>query len=971
MPTRKASSNPPRDPNNASEDETAGAGPSGQGKTQRIAKACDRCRKSKSKCEPSPNEGEPCKACAALETGEFSTPSFRRGPPKGYIQAMEHRLHQVESVLAAIMSSTDPRAQSIVDELSQDDLAAHILDTVDAGPFGKTGREQRSIDTSKDNFFRSIVTEQPKALSHRSRRQSRATRENVIEAVIASDPQIQTTRPTLAWQDRLSTRLARGSSASESFSPVPASPTPDSSVYRHTPEPPRNKRRLDGQPSVQTPSFVPPSQSAADTEDLADCADAFGNLSIDENREVRYHGNSSGLQLLALTERSDGRNAKGIWRFPMAKVWPGVWWSNDRTTTPHAQTVEASIHLPPPQVQDHLVEVFFAHVNPCIPVLDEESFMAQYKAHYPDAEDDLRPSGSDAEVRPERPQRLSKLLLLSIFAYAASHFDPQDTRAGTVSDPAAEYTKQARMILDTIYQESRSSTVQALVLLGMREFGAGSLEEGWLHIGMAIRMALDLGLNRNSDKWMHNGRELFTEKQKSVRKRIWWACCLADKFSALFLGRPIAIHESDFSTPLLDIPQDDLKRTWQPCSLDPLYGRLSPIPAMYTSYFRYISSLYIITGEVLAKIYRVSRENILPSRAVREQLHQRLSQWSLELPDHLNYSTKSSRPCPPPHVLALHIQYWATMLLLHRPFIPNGSDLAKAGSPSLNPDPIAWESFDLCQSAASQIGSFGMLYQEKYDMRWGPPFLSNCLQAAGVLCIVTLRFKPMDTQASVALQKCIAALKGLERTWTVAYRVRELLQNAKVHIDQTFSTGNTTSSASPDAQDQSLTQVSQNSVRQKRPAQIAFGEVSWPPPPPPPPPPPRAWTFVSTPGSVPLVSSYQVGTGGVHPSAQTAHAIQMGVRDNHTYATGYIPGYDSWWPVLDSQAEITTPAAPVGQVEQHPGGVAGSGVMPQTGAAGLPSQEFTFTTQHFTPEFLQAMRDPMLHFPSVFAHQGF
>ena len=75
-------------------------------------------------------------------------------------------------------------------------------------------------------------------------------------------------------------------------------------------------------------------------DELEDCADAFGNLSIDENREVRhgphccaiflpchpidrmmrtariqvrYHGNASGLQLLAQSERSDGRNAKGIW----------------------------------------------------------------------------------------------------------------------------------------------------------------------------------------------------------------------------------------------------------------------------------------------------------------------------------------------------------------------------------------------------------------------------------------------------------------------------------------------------------------------------------------------------------------------------------------------------------------------------------------------------------------------------------
>ncbi len=70
---------------------------------------------------------------------------------------------------------------------------------------------------------------------------------------------------------------------------------------------------------------------------------------------------------------------------------------------------------------------------------------------------------------------------------------------------------------------------------------------------------------------------------------------------------------------------------------------------------------------MLAKIYRVSRATAIPSRALREQLHQRLLQWHLDLPEHLNYSIKSNRPCPAPHILAMHIQYWATVILTHRP----------------------------------------------------------------------------------------------------------------------------------------------------------------------------------------------------------------------------------------------------------------------------------------------------------------
>lgn len=38
-----------------------------------------------------------------------------------------------------------------------------------------------------------------------------------------------------------------------------------------------------------------------------------GHLSLNEEREVRFHGQASGLHLLDLKERIDGRNEGGIW----------------------------------------------------------------------------------------------------------------------------------------------------------------------------------------------------------------------------------------------------------------------------------------------------------------------------------------------------------------------------------------------------------------------------------------------------------------------------------------------------------------------------------------------------------------------------------------------------------------------------------------------------------------------------------
>lgn len=63
----------------------------------------------------------------------MSGPSFKRGPPKGYIHAIEQRWHQVECLLATITAS--PKAHDITTELRNDPIARTILDRVESGPY--------------------------------------------------------------------------------------------------------------------------------------------------------------------------------------------------------------------------------------------------------------------------------------------------------------------------------------------------------------------------------------------------------------------------------------------------------------------------------------------------------------------------------------------------------------------------------------------------------------------------------------------------------------------------------------------------------------------------------------------------------------------------------------------------------------------------------------------------------------------
>lgn len=125
---------------------------------------------------------------------------------------------------------------------------------------------------------------------------------------------------------------------------------------------------------------------------------AVGQLSLNEDEQVRYHGKASGLHLLGLKERVDGRNEGGIWsvtilqtfiplssnsssfrRFPKARVWPALP-SNAQNGRPTADDDELASQLPEPALQEHLLELYFTYVHPSFPVVHKRAFFEVYKA---------------------------------------------------------------------------------------------------------------------------------------------------------------------------------------------------------------------------------------------------------------------------------------------------------------------------------------------------------------------------------------------------------------------------------------------------------------------------------------------------------------------------------------------------------------------------------------------------------------
>ncbi|KAL1728994.1 fungal-specific transcription factor domain-containing protein [Schizophyllum commune] len=840
---------------------------------RRSSKACDQCRKSKCKCERSA-QGDDCKNCVMLGVPcTFLGPSRKRGPPKGYIDAIEARLHQVEALIGIMLYSAevrmdrehgvvdrepsehrDERAAGILRDMAQDPLAREILCRVDNSAYGVQGRNRQQAGPKFRQQEDEGASELSSALSsmHPSNEwQDRVTlmmrktrRDASGSSARQGAPHVlrnssapfghrsgstsssedagphdssRRQRRRVAHDDGMLTPSASGDPYARhnlhrthhSFSSLSVQPPNDpyvSSSDATSPTSPAYQPSFIRRTSLSSRYPTVPQQSsyASDDEDddtPAAVTSGIGELSLNEDEQVRYHGRASGLHLLSNTERHDRRNEGGIWRFPKARVWPPV--SNKTTRmTLEAADEEYRCRLPELRVQEELLDLYFSYVQTAFPIVHKQSFLDTFKSMTTSAshESPGSPASDHSQSRSpfnRGPPRVPLLLLFAMFSIAARYSDNAPASASSrglapstqeMWDAGDEYLRTAKLILGNTYSASRPSTVQALLLMGYREIGIGAMAEAWTYIGMAVRMAQDLGMHRTADGWSRTrlGGKLFSEEELSERKRIWYGCVIMDKYVSAYIGRPLGIFERDFDTPLpsANDPEEyeDCKPYSSLCSHERM--RLQAVPGRSISCFNASATLSNILSMIIQAVYSV-RSGPTPDDEV-QYLEGLLDRWYIALPEHLRRDPGfANQTAPLPHVLALHMQYWCAVLLLHRPSIKHikknrgastldGADLARSE-----------KSYDLCASAANQITSLLTMYVDYYPINRCPTFLCYYIFTASIMHVTALSWRPDDPQARMGLSKCLSALQMMEVIWPAAGRALELLSGAKISAPNT------------------------------------------------------------------------------------------------------------------------------------------------------------------------------------------
>ncbi|KAK7000408.1 hypothetical protein R3P38DRAFT_3369495 [Favolaschia claudopus] len=295
---------------------------------------------------------------------------------------------------------------------------------------------------------------------------------------------------------------------------------------------------------------------------------------------------------------------------------------------------------------------------------------------------------------------------------------------------------------------------------------------------MAVRMAQDLGMQRDADGWVRAGvrvggkytyaggsvgvsvlkatrsesllrgrdgvvdsemggqvdgehdeggrqedGKLFGRWEIGERRRICYACVIMDKYVSTYIGRPLAIFERDFDTSLLSESDAEELEEWGPAP-DAI------TPASRTRHF---------VLQCLSKTRRRIEPHPASRHAEQVVLDEELEKWRLSLPAHLQHdparTLRSGGDTPHPQVLTLHMQYWTAVLLLHRPFIRQTVTRNKHSPAPEDQDVrgVAEKSYDLCAAAANHITTIATLFSETYTLEHCPVFLCYYIFTASIM----------------------------------------------------------------------------------------------------------------------------------------------------------------------------------------------------------------------------------------------
>ncbi|CAG9994290.1 unnamed protein product [Clonostachys byssicola] len=110
-------------------------------------------------------------------------------------------------------------------------------------------------------------------------------------------------------------------------------------------------------------------------------------------------------------------------------------------------------------------------------------------------------------------------------------------------NPGWRFYEVSRRLLPDIVSSSSIASIQVCLLQGIYLPSTTSRDAGYNLLGLALRMAINMGLHR------HFVSESIHPDIRELRNRLWWSIYVADRLYSIEMGRPLAINDAEINAP--------------------------------------------------------------------------------------------------------------------------------------------------------------------------------------------------------------------------------------------------------------------------------------------------------------------------------------------------------------------------------------------------------------------------------------
>ncbi|KAI1314469.1 hypothetical protein EDD11_002132 [Mortierella claussenii] len=630
-----------------------------QQKRSKITKACDNCRRRRVKCDGVPDG---CGGCKAAKTQcVYTTSNTKRGPPKGYVEVIEDRLGKIESMLTSIVKKKSLTVDSTATTTTTSAWLSDIEGSNHAHRKTSSNHNDDDHDDHDNQGDNDGEEEEEEEVDHGH------------TSVYSSDLVEVKRQPASPALHPMPARSATPASASGRSGSTAAT-----SLHRHSPLMSRNRSLTSLLPFSNDSSLQHQlaAQQEARIATLTNMFDKLGTTSVRTTVPFPW--------LTPEQSRPYGRN---YLQFTAKSLEPAL----PPLACSFAPTMSSEDML-------ELINSFFDHFNTFLPIIHRPTLMKQWQRESCQqcctSSSFLAPTGKS---RPKQQQQvevdthkehqhdpiapLSPLLLNALLAVAPKvpiHLNQDKATQQKASTSSQAFFDAARLLLDDFLDVPRVSTVQALCLMSQfHHDGEWKATRSSGYLSMAIRMAHELGLNRDP--------EMVSGPEADTLRCLWWSMFILDHQFSTWLGLGLLMQSKESS---IELPMD------YNSSGQDLRG------------FVYMIRLVKILGSVLQHSY--STQSLPPQFGGHDSMvsfiEGSLTSWLSNLAPDMRWQNPHGagprgaasnppmqqsilseaqralapdRECSDPYPAYLYIVYNTTLILLHRPYI-----VGVAGSPA-------------------------------------------------------------------------------------------------------------------------------------------------------------------------------------------------------------------------------------------------------------------------------------------------